>query len=147
MQGELFNEDVSNNELEMNLVLNCGPWAFADRMLVIQRWHPGIDDMMMNFIPFWIQICGIPVQFLNREVIGHVARSLGQFLSIDYNAEVVTRVEFVRKRVHWDIDNPLYFRRNFQFTRGENTQLRFRFERFEGFVLYVACLHMILVIV
>lgn len=87
----------------------------------------------MNFIPFWIQIRGIPFQFLNREVISHVGRALGNLLDVDYEAEAAARVEYVRVLVNWDVSLPLRFQRHFQFQAGVNTLLRFRYERLRGF--------------
>ncbi|KFK29359.1 hypothetical protein AALP_AA7G124000 [Arabis alpina] len=63
----------------------------------------------------------------------HIARGLGMFLETDYIPEVAARVEFVRVRLDWDVDQPLRFQRNFQFTLGHNTLLRIRCERLRGF--------------
>jgi len=123
------------SEESLELVVRRGPWAFNDRMLILQHWNPNPleNQPIINFIPFWIQICGIPFHYLNREVISHIGRSLGNLLDVDYDAEVVARVEFVRVRVDWDIQLPLRFQRHFQFKAGENTLLRFRYERLRGF--------------
>lgn len=52
---------VFPSEESMETVLRRGPWAFADRMLILQRWIPQINFLMLNFIPLWIQIQGIPL--------------------------------------------------------------------------------------
>jgi len=115
----------------METVLRRGPWAFNDRMLIIQRWTPQLP--LLDFIPFWIQVRGIPYQFLNRGVVEHIGRSLGQVLDVDFDVEVVARMDFVRILIHWNITHPLHFQRNFQFALGTNTLLRFRYERLRGF--------------
>lgn len=119
------------SEESLENVMRRGPWAFNDRMLVLQRWSPLMP--LINFIPFWVQIRGIPFQFLNRQVIAHIGRALGQVLAVDYDAEAAARVEFVRVQLHWDIERPLRFQRQFQFVAGTNTLLRFRYERLRGF--------------
>lgn len=118
-------------EESMETVLRRGPWAFNDRMLVIQRWEPQLP--LINFIPFWTQVRGIPVQFLNRGVVEHIGRALGQVLEVDFDADAIARVEFACVLLHWDITQPLRFQRNFQFSAGVNTLLRFRYERLRGF--------------
>lgn len=45
----------------METVLHRGPWAFANRMLVLQRWTPLRIPLMLNYIPLWVQIRGIPL--------------------------------------------------------------------------------------
>ena len=117
----------------MDTVIRSGPWAYADRMLVLQRWTPLMDMAMLNFIPFWIQIRGIPLQYMNRTVIVNIARVLGEYIQMDYNEEVGSRMEFVRVRLNWNVNNPLKFQRNFQFTPGVNTLLRIQYARLRGF--------------
>ncbi|KFK29855.1 hypothetical protein AALP_AA7G187700 [Arabis alpina] len=86
-----------------------------------------------QFHTFFVQIRGIPFQYLNLEVVMHVGRGLGMYMETDYVAEVATRVEFVRVRLNWDVNQPLRFQRKFQFTPGTNTLLRLRYERLRGF--------------
>lgn len=110
--GQRF-QFVFPSEESMEMVLRRGPWAFADRMLILQMWTPFMNLPLLDFIPFWIQIRGIPLQFLNENVIAHIGRAIGQLMDIDYVAEAATRVEYVRVRVNWDVTLPLRFLRNF----------------------------------
>ncbi|KFK25483.1 hypothetical protein AALP_AA8G120300 [Arabis alpina] len=107
IDGERF-QFVFPSEESMNNVLNRGSWAFNDRMVIMQQWTPLLNHQALNFIPFWVQIRGIPFQYLNLEVVMHVGRGL-------------------------DVNQPLRFQRNFQFTLGTNTLLRLRYERLRGF--------------
>lgn len=117
----------------MDTVVRRGPWAYTERMIVLQRWTPLMDMSLLNFIPLWVQCRGIPFQYMNREVIINIARNMGQYIQMDYNEEVGNRLEFVRFRLNWDINHPLKFQRYFQFTLGENTLLKFHYERLRGF--------------
>ncbi|KAG7586017.1 hypothetical protein ISN45_Aa02g013660 [Arabidopsis thaliana x Arabidopsis arenosa] len=87
----------------------------------------------VNFIPFWIQVRGIPYQYLTIDVINSIGRALGNLEEIDYDVETAARVEYVRIKINWNIDTPVIFQRNFQFQRGVNTLLIFHFERLRGF--------------
>lgn len=124
---------VFNSEEAMESVIRRGPWAYAERMLALQRWTPMMDMNMLNFIPLWLQIRGIPLQYMNREVIVHLARAMGQYIQMDYNEELRGRLEFVRVRLNWNVNEPLRFQRNFQFTLGVNTLLHIQYERLRGF--------------
>lgn len=92
-----------------------------------------MDMAMLNYIPFWIQIRGIPLQYMNRPVIVNIARVLGEYIQMDYNEEVGSKLEFLRVCLNWNINNPLKFQRNFQFNPGVNTLLRIQYERLRGF--------------
>ena len=131
-EGRRF-QFVFPSEEAMETVFRRGPWAYAERMLVLQRWTPLMDMGMMDYIPFWVQIRGIPLQFMNREVILYIARIMGQYTQMEYNEETGGRLEFVRVRLNWNINHPLQFQRNFQFVPGENTLLCFQYERLRGF--------------
>ena len=130
VEGRLFQFIFPTDE-SLETVLRRGPWACNDRMLILQRWTPQMS--LLNFIPFWIQVRGIPYQFLNRGVVEHIGRSLGQVLEVDFDVEAVARMDFFRVHIHWDITHPFRFQRNFQFSDGVNTLLRFRYERLLGF--------------
>lgn len=132
VEGRRF-QFVFSTEESMETVLRRGPWAFAERLLVLQHWSPLMNLNILKFIPFWIQIRGIPLQFMNQEVIAHIGRVLGQLMDIDYNAVAAAQVEYVRVRLNWDVAQPLHFHRQFQFTPGVNTLLRFCYERLCGF--------------
>lgn len=94
---------------EMELVLCRGPWSFADRMLILHRWNPLNNPPFMWFIPFWVQVRGIPFQFLNEEVVVYIGRGIGQFMEADFNQEAAVQMSYVRVRVNWNVDEPLRF--------------------------------------
>lgn len=116
------------SEESLATVLRRGPWSFADRMLGLERWSPNDAPPMLNMIPFWIQIRGIPVHFMNLGVIDNIAQSLGEVMGVDFDEATVTRVQFVRVQVKWNVENPLRFQRNFQFSPRVNTTLSFFYE-------------------
>ncbi|WZY73388.1 hypothetical protein YC2023_005628 [Brassica napus] len=132
VEGRRF-QFVFPSEEALEMVLRRGPWAFADRMLILERWTPNFNPLMLNFIPFWIQIRGIPFQFMSQDVVIHIGRALGMYIEVDYNADAAARRDYARVRVNWDVDEPLRFQRQFQFTAGINTLLRLTYERLRGF--------------
>lgn len=68
------------SEESMLTVMRRGPWAFADRIIVLQRWNPDMDESLLNFIPFWVQFRGIPLQYLTRTMIKTMAEKFGEVL-------------------------------------------------------------------
>lgn len=84
-EGRQF-QFVFPTEEAMETVLRRGPWEFAERMLVLQRWSPLMNPPLLDFIPFWIQIRGIPLQFLNQEVVAHIGRRMGRYTTTTFSA-------------------------------------------------------------
>lgn len=66
-------------------------------------------------------------------MIDSIAMSLGDKIDVDFDEDNVSRVQFVRVRVAWNVDTPLRFQRNYQFSPGVNTILSFFYERLRGF--------------
>ncbi|CAA7025875.1 unnamed protein product [Microthlaspi erraticum] len=124
---------VFPSEHLMQSVLNRGPWAYGERMLVLQRWKPDLDDSDLNIILFWVQIRGIPIQFLTRNVIYHIGDFLGYVDTINIIPEASAAVQFVRAKILWKVTNPLRLQKNYQFTHGVNTVLKFKYEQLRGF--------------
>lgn len=114
-------------------VLNRGLWAFNDRMVVIKRWMPAMDDNDLMQIPFWVQIRGIPMEYLTEGVIRNIGDIMGEVMLVDFNPEANASVEYVRVQLNWNLAQPLRFHKNFQFSPGVNTLLKFRYERPRGF--------------
>lgn len=50
---------------------------------------------------------------------------MGEVKAADFNPEVAATMEFVRVQINWNVDIPLRFQKNFQFSPRVNTLLRF----------------------
>lgn len=128
----------------METILHRGPRAFADQMLILQWWTSLMNLAMLNFIPFWIQICGIPLQFMNQEVIAHIGRAMAMLMDVDYNEEAASRVEYVRVHLNWDVNEPLQFQRTSNSLRVSTHCSDSVTSVLEDSVKFVACSRMIL---
>ncbi|RID54949.1 hypothetical protein BRARA_G02235 [Brassica rapa] len=126
---------VFRSEEALNLVLRRGPWSFSEWMLVTRRWDATLTPNDLKIIPFWVQIRGIPSQFLNRQMVEFIADRIGpigQVRDIEFD-EAANLTDYVRVKIDWNIDHPLKFQRNFQFNVNENTTLKFRYEKLRNF--------------
>lgn len=95
---------------------------------------PNIDEEELKTIPFWVQIRGIPLQLLTRPMIEYVGVILPPVFDVDFD-ENSTRVDFVRVQRLWNVELPLHFQRNYQFSPGVNTLLSLKYERMHNFCL------------
>lgn len=113
-------------------VLRRGPWSFNEWMVSLQRWFPNQVEDDLEYMTFWIQVRGIPPQYLTQRVVTRIGHVLGQFIETDFTAEGTHNVEYVRIRLLWNIHNPLRFQRMFRF--GDHTAvLKIRYEKLRGF--------------
>lgn len=87
------------NEESMLSVLRRGPWSFNEWMVSMQRWSPSISNEDLGFISFWVQVRGIPIQFLSTRMVTRIRQEMGQFLETDFQTDDAQNVDFVRIRI------------------------------------------------
>lgn len=113
-------------------ILRRGPWSFNEWMCSIHKWTPDLLDEELGFIPFWVQVRGIPMQFLTRRMVIHIGEIMGHYLDTDFQIDGMHNVDYVRVKLLWNTETPLRFQRLFQF--GDTTvALKFRYEKLRGF--------------
>lgn len=81
-------------------------------MVPIQWLFPNQIDDDMQYMTFWIQIRGIPLQYLTQRMVIHIGHILGQYIETDFPSEGTHNVDFVRIYLLWNVI-PLRFQRVF----------------------------------
>ncbi|KAL0867097.1 hypothetical protein Bca101_046215 [Brassica carinata] len=123
---------IFQSEETMLSVLRRGPWSFNEWMCAIQRWSPEQMEEDLQHIAFWVQVRGIPCQFLSGRMVEHIGRIMGQFIETDFHNEGSSNLDYVRIRLLCSTETPLRFQRQFQFG-NQTVTLRFRYEKLRGF--------------
>ena len=93
----------------LSKVVERGPWLFAGRFLVLQRWHPGLPVFKANLhrIPVWAKFHNVPIELWSEEGLSHIASAVGIPLYADAATEACSRVSFARICVEVDASRPL----------------------------------------
>ena len=123
---------VFKTEDAMNRVLEKSPWYFADRLIVLKRWAPTVTEESLKKVQFWVQIRGIPPHYLSRAIVDFVGDKLGQVVDVEFD-DSTNLTDYVWVLVNWNIDNPLRFKRNYEFGVGEIHMLSFHYDRLMNF--------------
>ncbi|KAG7599472.1 Reverse transcriptase domain [Arabidopsis suecica] len=95
-------------------------------------WNPNQTDEDLKYIPFWVQVRGIPLHFLTTRMVTHIGENLGHFMETDYGGDGSVMVDYVRVRLLWNVDTPLRFQRKFQFG-NQSCVLKLRYEKLRNF--------------
>jgi 14-3-3 protein epsilon len=95
--------------LDMEAVLQGGPWAFNNQMLIIERVQLGvqIENIPLNHIDFWVQVHNLPTGLMAERVGKTLANYIGSFVEYDKNNKGSFWREYMRIRVRVDIRQPL----------------------------------------
>ncbi|KAL3534940.1 hypothetical protein ACH5RR_003401, partial [Cinchona calisaya] len=54
--------------MDMERVLNTGPWLFDNLLLVVKQCEVGIEESKEKFhrLGMWVQLWNIPIHLINR---------------------------------------------------------------------------------
>jgi 14-3-3 protein epsilon len=95
--------------LDMEAVLQGGPWAFNNQMLIMERVQLGvqIENIPLHHVDFWVQVHNLPTGLMAERVGKTLANYIGSFVEYDKNNKGSFWREYMRIRVRVDIRQPL----------------------------------------
>ncbi|WOK96360.1 hypothetical protein Cni_G05067 [Canna indica] len=90
-------------------VLSGGPWFFRGQALSLILWKEKFQPMLedISMIPIWVQLPGLPFEFLHKNILPQIAVVIGQPMKYDDYTMAGTRRKFARICVMVDIKKPL----------------------------------------
>lgn len=123
------------NEDDLCRIISKGPWSIMGSILILRKWDQSksFSDLDFVFSPFWVQIHGLPLGFLNSKTGMVVAKSLGDVIAVEEPGDRGRMTNFLRVRIWLDISKPLkkgFFLRR---SKEEDLWVRFKYERLSDF--------------
>ncbi|XP_028769454.1 uncharacterized protein LOC114726901 [Neltuma alba] len=99
-----------DDEDDMNMIYQEGPWMFADHYLAVQRWRPNFDPWeakVQKKIAVWIRIPLLPLEFFNVESLRLIGKLIGRTLKVDMITHTSERGRFARICIEIDLKKKL----------------------------------------
>ncbi|CAH9067016.1 unnamed protein product [Cuscuta europaea] len=97
------------HRVDMNRVLDGGPWQFERNLLLLKEVK--LDDIphkiVLNEADFWIQIHNVPYSVVNLGTARRVGNFIGKFIKYDDNQNSEKCESYMRIRVCMNVDKPL----------------------------------------
>lgn len=116
-------------------------WIFRGSLLLIDRIY-GEEcptDLVMNEAPFWIQIHGLQIRAMNRDIGEVIGSTLGKVLEIRCDTDGGAIGHYICIRALTDVHKPLVRWTNASI-EGSLCRLFFHYEKFADFSFYCGCL-------
>uniref|UniRef100_A0A7N2R5R6 CCHC-type domain-containing protein n=1 Tax=Quercus lobata TaxID=97700 RepID=A0A7N2R5R6_QUELO len=93
-----------------------------------------VDDLDFSSIPLWVQIHGLPIEYMSKENAEEIGALVGEVLEVDFTGSGgVCMSKFLRVKVELKVEDPLlsgfFLDRNTQ----PNLWIRFKYERIAEF--------------
>ncbi|CAA7014093.1 unnamed protein product [Microthlaspi erraticum] len=111
------------SEDDLLAILNKTPYHFKRWMFILQRWEPIVSDYFPAFIPFWIDIQGIPLHHWNDQTLRTIGAELGFVEERD--------VDRGRIRVRINALEPLEMKLPIRLPSGEVTTVTLVYDKLE----------------
>lgn len=121
--------------LDMQKVLDGGPWTFEQNLLAYHKLGDNEDPHLVNLhkSDIWVQIYDLPKGLVSESILVSIGNFVGKFVKSDpVNMNGGWRM-YVRIRVTLDLDKPLKRRMKIKREGGEWSWINFKYERLSTF--------------
>ncbi|QHO13825.1 uncharacterized protein DS421_15g518820 [Arachis hypogaea] len=114
----VFISEVSKNKILISFknqrkglqILKNGSWSFRGQLLNLKVWtqNMAIEEVEHNFIEFWVQIHGLPLEFINKETAKKIGDMMGNVKKVeDPMKDNILVKNFLRVRVALNVTEAL----------------------------------------
>jgi 14-3-3 protein epsilon len=95
--------------LDMEVVLNGGPWSFDNNKLILERVQLGIqiEHIPLHFVNMWVQVHDLPMKLMKEKYGIPLANYIGSFVEYDKTNNSSFWRQYMRLWVKVDIRLPL----------------------------------------
>ncbi|KAH7854377.1 hypothetical protein Vadar_013096 [Vaccinium darrowii] len=127
-----------SNEVDLQKVLNGGPWCFDGMLLLLIRWEMGMraDGVEFNTVDFWIQFWGLPFECITPSFGSEIGKRIGEVLDVNKATENKEWGRYIRVRVRIPLNRPLRRGGYVLLGAGDKCWVDYKYERLPGFCFY-----------
>lgn len=97
------------HEIDMQRVLDDGPWSFNNQALMVKRLELGerLSDRKLSELYMWVQVYDLPVGFNSEFILKSIGNYVGNYIQADpKNFQSIWR-QFLRIKVAINVLKPL----------------------------------------
>ncbi|KAH7849853.1 hypothetical protein Vadar_023930 [Vaccinium darrowii] len=126
------------SDLEASRVLRGKPWFFNNNFLNLERWHPNkaLKDYCFDFTPMWIQVWGLPMQYLSKDVVVKLGMKFGDVDDVRIPQSGIREGRFLRIRTYINVKQPLKGGCLIKLSGNIPSWIEFRYEKLPSFCRY-----------
>lgn len=122
---------IFDNEYDLLDVLDKGVHTYNEWTLVIQRWVENPPEDYLQYIPLWVQIRQLPVNYYTAEAISSLGDLVGKVDVVAFDPNKVQVQNFVRVKVFFDVSRPLRKEKVVNLPKGGSATIMFSYERIQ----------------
>jgi hypothetical protein len=121
--------------LDMEAVLNGGPWSFDNNMLLLEQFQLGmqVEQIPLNHVNLLVQVHNLPMGLMKEKNGIQLANYIGSFVEYDKNNNTSFWRQYMRLRVKVDVRQPLKKNTKVKNKEGEWCTVNFKYENLRIF--------------
>ena len=131
---------VFDNKAEADKVIYSEPWTFDKHLIVMERYDTisSFDDLTLDKTTFWVQVHGLPINFVNVKATEKICKVLGTVIPTT-NPTKSEGGNFIRVHVAMDITSPLCRGRLVSVGCEKQIWISFKYERLPNICYWCGC--------
>lgn len=122
---------IFQTEHDLRDVLEKGVSTYADWPLVVERWMENPPEDYLQYIPLWVQISKIPVNYYTHSALMSLAGLLGKVKILAFDPSKPITQPFIRAQIRFNVANPLKMARVLDMGGGKTHTIHFDYERIQ----------------
>ena len=122
---------IFQNEHDLLDVLEKGVQTFNDWTIVLERWMENPPEDYLQFIPLWVQISKIPVNYYTNSALMTLAEMIGEVKVLAFDPSKPITQPFIRAQVRFNVAKPLRMAKVLNMGGGRTHTIHFDYEKLQ----------------
>ncbi|XP_024015838.1 uncharacterized protein LOC112089097 [Eutrema salsugineum] len=118
-------------EHDLEEVMRKRVWTFNEWSIVIDKWMENPPEDYLQFMPVWVQIRSIPVNYYTEAAIYDLGDLIGEVKEVAFDPDKPQSKDYVRVKVNFDVSKPVRRSKAVVLPNGETTTVWYDFERIQ----------------
>ncbi|XP_018443735.2 uncharacterized protein LOC108815722 [Raphanus sativus] len=128
LMGRLLNP---NRQKMPNLIMKMPrKWQKEGRVIVLEKWVENPPEDYLQYLPMWVQIRDIPVNFYTSEALTALGDLVGKTVLVAFDPLKPITQDFVRVLVKFNVANPLRSTKVVT-SKGKSSVVRYNYEKIQ----------------
>lgn len=120
---------IFNNEHDLLDVLEKGVQTYNEWVMVLETWVENPPNDYLQFIPLWVKISNIPIDYYTIEALTTLEDMIGKFKFVAFDHLKPVTQDFIRVQVLFNVANPLCTCRVLNIKWGKTATILFKYEK------------------
>lgn len=117
---------IFDNEHDLVEVLEKGVHTFNEWAIVVEIWSERPPPDSLQYLPIWVQIKNIPINYQTELAIGALGDIVGKVTEVAFDPSKARSNVYERVKVRFDVSRPLRKEKVIDLPEGEKTKVFFQ---------------------